>query len=139
MKPLFRSNRGNVGSEVQLPCTELIAKGHELGLTPCIGNKTRQALCMAHADDLPSNDPEVRAMALAAHLLYDRLQALMPHCSGTDALKLELATDMDHVSPEVRNLLGLATIDLMASANQVAASVADAVLGHGLAESEAES
>ena len=80
--------------------------------------------------DLPANDAEVQGMALAAHLLYDRLQALMPHCSDLEALKLELATDMDHVSPEVRNLLGLATIDLMASANQVAASVADAVLGH---------
>ena len=45
---------------------------------------------------------------------------------------------MDHVSPEVRNLLGLATIDLMASANQVAASVADAVLGHEMAEPAAE-
>ena len=59
----------------------------------------------------------------------------LPHCSEIEALKLELATDMDHVSPEVRNLLGLATIDLMASANQVAASVADAVLGHEVTES----
>ena len=77
-------------------------------------------------------------MALAAHLLYDRLQALLPHCSEIEALKLELATDMDHVSPEVRNLLGLATIDLMACANQVAASVADAVLGHEVTESASQ-
>ena len=88
--------------------------------------------------DLPANDAEVQAMALAAHLLYDRLQALLPHCSEIEALKLELATDMDHVSPEVRNLLGLATIDLMASANQVAASVADAVLGHEVTESASD-
>ena len=88
--------------------------------------------------DLPANDAEVQAMALAAHLLYDRLQALLPHCSEIEALKLELATDMDHVSPEVRNLLGLATIDLMASANQVAASVADAVLGHEVTESTSD-
>ena len=47
--------------------------------------------------DLPANDAEVQAMALAAHLLYDRLQALLPHCSEIEALKLELATDMDHV------------------------------------------
>ena len=87
---------------------------------------------------LPANDAEVLAMALAAHLLYDRLQALLPHCSGIAAFKLELATDMDHVSPEVRNLLGLATIDLMASANQVAASVADAVLGHEVTESASD-
>ena len=95
--------------------------------------KTRQAFGMDQPD-LPANDAEVQGMALAAHLLYDRLQALMPHCSDLEALKLELATDMDHVSPEVRNLLGLATIDLMASANQVAASVADAVLGHEVTE-----
>ena len=85
--------------------------------------------------DLPANDAEVQAMALAAHLLYDRLQALLPHYSEIEALKLELATDIDQVSPEVRNLLGLATIDLMACANQVAASVADAVLGHEVTES----
>lgn len=91
--------------------------------------KTRQAFGM-NKPDLPQNEADVQAMALAAHLLYDRLQALSRHCSDIEALKLELATDMDHVSPEVRNLLGLATIDLMASANQVAASVADAVLGH---------
>ena len=102
---------------------------HELG-----GRiKTRQAFGMDQPH-LPSNDAEVQGMALAAHLLYDRLQALLPHCSEIEALKLELATDMDHVSPEVRNLLGLATIDLMASANQVAASVADAVLGHEMTE-----
>ena len=95
--------------------------------------KTRQAFGMDQPD-LPANDAEVQGMALAAHLLYDRLQALMPHCSDLEALKLELATDMDHVSPEVRNPLGLATIDLMASANQVAASVADAVLGHEVTE-----
>ena len=88
--------------------------------------------------NLPSNQADVQAMALAAHLLHVRLQALLPHCSDIEALKLELATDMDHVSPEVRNLLGLATIDLMASANQVAASVADAVLGHEMAEPAAE-
>ena len=99
--------------------------------------KTRQAFGMDQTD-LPANDAEVQGMALAAHLLYDRLQALMPHCSDLEALKLELATDMDHVSPEVRNLLGLATIDLMASANQVAASVADAVLGHELSEPASE-
>jgi len=98
---------------------------------------SRQAFGMDHLD-LPSNDAEVKAMALAAHLLYDRLQALLPHCSEIEALKLELATDMDHVSPEVRNLLGLATIDLMASANQVAASVADAVLGHEVSETASE-
>ena len=94
---------------------------------------TRQTFEMDQTD-LPPNDAEVQGMALAAHLLYDRLQALLPHCSELEALKLELATDMDHVSPEVRNLLGLATIDLMASANQVAASVADAVLGHEITE-----
>ena len=94
---------------------------------------TRQTFEMDQTD-LPPNDAEVQGMALAAHLLYDRLQALLPHCSELEALKLELATDMDHVSPEVRNLLGLATIDLMASANQVAASVADAVLGHEVTE-----
>jgi len=88
--------------------------------------------------DQPSHEEQVQAMALAAHLLYDRLQALVPYCSQTDALKLQLATDMDHVSPEVRNLLGLATIELMASAHEVAASVADAVLGHDVAESAAE-
>ena len=98
---------------------------------------SRQAFGMDY-QDLPSNDAEVQAMALAAHLLYDRLQALLPHCSEIEALKLELATDMDHVSPEVRNLLGLATIDLMASANQVAASVADAVLGHEVSETASE-
>ena len=65
-------------------------------------------------------------------LAYDRLGPRPT--AQTEALKLELATDMDHVSPEVRNLLGLATIDLMASANQVAASVADAVLGHEVTE-----
>ena len=65
---------------------------------------------------------------------FDRLQALLPHYSEIEALKLELATDMDHVSPEVRNLLGLATIDLMASANQVAANVADAMMGHEVTE-----
>ncbi len=63
---------------------------------------------------------------------------LSRHCSDIEALKLGLATDMDHVSPEVRNLLGLATIDLMASANQVAASVADAVLGHEMTEPASE-
>ena len=88
--------------------------------------------------DLPSNDAEVQGMALVAHWLYDRLQALLPHCSDVEALKLELATDMDHVPPEVRQLLGLATIDLMARANQVAASVADAVLGHELSEPASE-
>ena len=99
--------------------------------------KTRQAFGM-NQPDLPQNEADVQAMALAAHLLHDRLQALLPHCSDIEALKLELATDMDHVSPEVRNLLGLATIDLMASANQVAASVADAVLGHEMTEPASE-
>ena len=99
--------------------------------------KTRQAFGMDQSD-LPANDAEIQGMALAAHLLYDRLQALLPHCSDIEALKLELATDMDHVSPEVRQLLGLATIDLMARANQVAASVADAVLGHELSEPASE-
>ena len=99
--------------------------------------KTRQAFGM-NQPDLPQNKADVQAMALAAHLLYDRLQALSLHCSDIEALKLELATDMDHVSPEVRNLLGLATIDLMASANQVAASVADAVLGHEMTEPASE-
>ena len=99
--------------------------------------KTRQAFGM-NQPDLPANDAEVQGMALAAHLLYDRLQALLPHCSDVEALKLELATDMDHVSPEVRQLLGLAIIDLMARANQVAASVADAVLGHELSEPASE-
>ena len=98
---------------------------------------TRQTFEMDQTD-LPPNDAEVQGMALAAHLLYDRLQALLPHCSELEALKLELATDMDHVSPEVRQLLGLATIDLMARANQVAASVADAVLGHELSEPASE-
>ena len=109
-------------------------------------NVNDSSKCNRHANnnqhmdqpDLPTNDTEVQAMALAAHLLYDRLQALLPHCSEIEALKLELATDMDHVSPEVRNLLGLATIDLMASANQVAASVADAVLGHEVTESTSD-
>ena len=95
--------------------------------------KTRQAFGVDQPA-LPSNEADVQAMALAAHLL----QALLPHCSDIEALKLELATDMDHVSPEVRNLLGLATIDLMASANQVAASVADAVLGHEMTEPASE-
>ena len=99
--------------------------------------KTRQAFGMDQPD-LPANDVEVQGMALAAHLLYDRLQALLPHCSDIEALKLELATDMDHVSPEVRQLLGLATIDLMARANQVAASAADAVLGDELSEPASE-
>ena len=65
-------------------------------------------------------------MALAAHLLYDCLQPLLPHCSEIEVLKLELAIDIDHVSPEVCILLGLATIDLMARANQVSANFADA-------------
>ena len=99
--------------------------------------KTRQAFGM-NQPDLPANDAEVQGMALAAHLLYDRLHAILPHCSDVEAFKLELATDMDHVSPEVRQLLGLATIDLMARANQVAASVADAVLGHELSEPASE-
>ena len=99
--------------------------------------KARQAFGMDQPD-LPQNEADVQAMALAAHLLHDRLQALLPHCSDIEALKLELATDMDHVSPEVRNLLGLATIDLMDRANQVAASVADAVLGHEMTEPASE-
>ena len=97
----------------------------------------RQAFGMDQPD-LPPHEAAVQALALAAHLLHDRLQALSRHCSDIEALKLELATDMDHVSPEVRNLLGLATIDLMASANQVAASVADAVLGHEMTEPASE-
>ena len=56
--------------------------------------KTRQAFDMTQADP-PSNQADVQAMALAAHLLHDRLQALLPHCSDIEALKLELATDMD--------------------------------------------
>ena len=99
--------------------------------------KARQAFGMDQPD-LPQNEADMAGMALAAHLLHDRLQALLPHCSDIEALKLELATDMDHVSPEVRNLLGLARIDLMASANQVAASVADAVLGHEMTEPASE-
>ena len=51
---------------------------------------------------------------------------------------MALATDIDHVPPEVRNLLGLARIDLMARANQVAASVADALLGHEVSELASE-
>ena len=37
---------------------------------------------------------------------------------------------MDHVAPAVQNLLRLAKIDHLASANQVAASIADVVHGN---------
>ena len=67
--------------------------------------KTRQAFGMDQPD-LPANDAEIMGMALAAHLLYDRLQARLPHCSEIEVLKFELATDMDHVSPEVRQSSG---------------------------------
>ena len=50
-------------------------------------------------------------MALAAHLLYDCLEAIRLHCSDMNALKHGLATDMGYVSPEVRALLGLEMID----------------------------
>ena len=56
--------------------------------------------------------------------------ALRAHCSDFDALKLERATGMDHVAPAVQNLLRLAKIDHLASANQVAASTADVVHGN---------
>ena len=51
--------------------------------------KTRQAFGMDQPA-LPSNEADVQAMALAAHLLHDRLQALLPHCSDIEALKLSL-------------------------------------------------
>ncbi len=49
--------------------------------------KARQAFGMDQPD-LPQNEADVQAMALAAHLLYDRLQALSRHCSDIEALKL---------------------------------------------------
>ena len=54
---------------------------------------------------------QLGGMALAAHLLYDRLEALRLHCSDMNAPKPGLATDIDYVTAEVRALLGLEMID----------------------------
>jgi len=78
--------------------------------------------------DLPNPAEHVEALTLAASLLYNRLQDQLPYMSEADALKLNLATDMEHVSPEVRDLLGRAVVDVMSQVESIAESVADAVL-----------
>ena len=79
--------------------------------------------------DKPDPADHTEALTLAALLLQNRLQDLLPYCSETDALKLKLATDANHWSPEVRHLLSRATIDVMREFESIAESVADAVLG----------
>ena len=79
--------------------------------------------------DLPDPKDHIEALTLAASLLYNRLQEVLPYLSETEALKLKLATDMEHCSPEVRDLLGRATLDVMNEVESIADSVTDAVLG----------
>lgn len=79
--------------------------------------------------DRPDPADHSEGLFLAALLLQNRLQDLSGYLSEGDALKLGLATSTAHWSPEVRDLLGRATCDLMNSAESVAGCVADAVLG----------